>query len=262
MSDNKEIIEALKEINKALGATIADAESMENISFFKDSVKQAALTIYEKAQLLNVTQVKKQPVEIKIIKTESVTLPEEPIKEIPIVKSEAKIEIPEAKPAPVINIPTTKKEVKEVEIPTVEEVKVVTPIIEKEVSLPIESKSNTVNPIQSSIKQDEIDIDEATVNGKIAKFKEPVVNIADKLKDTPIKELVKAISISKKFEFINELFQGNAEAYKTCISSVESAGSFEHASSYIERNVAETFAWNENEDLAAEFFLLVKRRYL
>ena len=127
---------------------------------------------------------------------------------------------------------------------------------------PIAQKSVNNNQGPSIVKQEEIDLDEATVNGKIAKYKQPTINLADKLKDTPIQELVKAISISKKFEFINELFKGNADAYKACISSVESAGSFEAAANFIESNIADTYAWDDNENLAAEFFLLVKRRYL
>ena len=261
MSNNKEIFKVLKQLNEVLGASINEAENAENISFFKESIKQAAINLYAQAQLINVSPIVKTPVEIKIIKTETIVedtiaVPESPKPE-PDIIHEPIVE----KVAPVINIPVAKNVEKVTEIIKEETVKIAPPLVEKVVT-PIEQKTANNNQAPSIVKQEEIDLDEATVNGKIAKYKQPTINLADKLKDTPIQELVKAISISKKFEFINELFKGNADAYKACISSVESAGSFENAANFIESNIADTYAWDENENLAAEFFLLVKRRYL
>ena len=261
MSNNKEIFKALKQLNEALGASISEAENSENISFFKESIKQAAIHLFSQAQLINVAPPVKSPVEIKIIKPEA-TIEDtiavaEPPKPALVPIQEPIVE----KAATVINIPVAKNEVKVTEIIKEEIAITAPPVIEKE-ETPIEQKTAINNQVPSLVKQEEIDLDEATVNGKIAKYKQPTINLADKLKDTPIQELVKAISISKKFEFINELFKGNADAYKACISAVESAGSFEAAANYIESNIADTYAWDDNENLAAEFFLLVKRRYL
>jgi hypothetical protein len=261
MSNNKEIFKALKQFNEALNASINEAENSENISFFKESIKQAAINLYSQAQLINVSPNVKTPVEIKIIKVEtnvedSIAVPEPP-KALPISIQEPIVE----KVASVINIPVAKNVEKATEIIKEEIPKIAPPVIEKEVP-PVAQKTANNNQAPSIVKQEEIDLDEATVNGKIAKYKQPTINLADKLKDTPIQELVKAISISKKFEFINELFKGNADAYKACISSIELAGSFEAAANFIESNIADTYAWDDNENLAAEFFLLVKRRYL
>lgn len=264
MSNNHKIIESLKGLTTALNATLSEAESIENISFLKDSIKRAALSIYEQAQLLGNNELQsKQTVEEKIIKSEDIPVKEQPVITPPVIEPIQKVEIPEVKIAPVINIPVAKKEIPEAPpVVLVEEVKSNIPNLEEPVTKVVEQKVNANSTVTVVNKQEEIDVDEATVNGKIAKFKQPVINLADKLKDTPIKELVKAISISKKFEFINELFQGNAEAYKACIAAIESSGSFEKAANYIETNIADSYAWEENEDLAAEFFLLVKRRFL
>ncbi len=267
MSNNIEILNALKLSINALNDTITEAEAIGNFSFVQDRIKQGAIHIYEQAQLIDINAKTKQTVEIKIIKSEPVIVPDAPKENLPIIEPIAEIEVEVERPVPVINIPVinipvTKKEVQDNSIPQAIENKNSIPAIEEDKKAPAQEK--LISPISTTIvsKQDEIDNDEATVNGKLAKFKQPVVNLADKLKDTPIKELVKTISISKKFEFINELFQGNADAYKSCILAVETAGSFAIAADYIESEVAETYAWNENEDLAAEFFLLVKRRYL
>jgi len=262
MLNNKEIYTALRQINEALSASINEAENSENIAFFKESIKQAAIDLFSQAQLINVSPNVKSSVEIKFIKTEELTEAIEAISEPP--KSEP-IPIQETiveKAAPVINIPISKNEAKAIEIIKEDISKVAPPLKEKEGVTLLDVKPSNSNPTPSIVKQEALDLDEATVNGKIAKYKQTTIYLADKLKDTPIQELVKAISISKKFEFINELFQGNADAYKACILAVESAGSFDAAANFIERNIADTYAWNENENLAAEFFLLVKRRYL
>jgi hypothetical protein len=97
---------------------------------------------------------------------------------------------------------------------------------------------------------------------KLNKAKEAAVNVVDKQKETPIADLSKAISISKKFEFINALFDGQAELYKNSIQTIQTAKSYDDATQYIEANISGQFNWNEQEKLAAEFFSLVRRRFL
>ena len=100
------------------------------------------------------------------------------------------------------------------------------------------------------------------MNDKLSKSAIPPQNIAEKLKETPISDLVKAIAISKKFEFINLLFDGNSEFYKQCIQTVQSSSDYQTAIQYIEQEVIVKFDWQEHEKLAAEFFSLVRRRFL
>jgi hypothetical protein len=105
------------------------------------------------------------------------------------------------------------------------------------------------------------DNDQISLNEKLSKTKISTQNYAEKSKETPISDLLKAISISKKFEFINGLFDGNSEAYKTCINTIQNAESYESAIEYLEQDVLVNFNWDENEKLASELFLLIKRRF-
>ena len=97
---------------------------------------------------------------------------------------------------------------------------------------------------------------------KLNKTIEPVINVVDKQKETPIADIVKAISISKKFEFINTLFDGQADVYKNSIQTIQEANSYEDATQFIDTTLSQQFNWNEHEKLAAEFFSLVRRRFL
>lgn len=260
MSSNKAIIERLRQLNSVLVQTIADAENDKNPGFFKESIKHQAIQLFETAQMLTATENTvqtevKAPVEIKIIRQEAVEAP----KTQPVVAEEPKVVVPAEEPPksapPVENVAEIK-----VEAPRQKEIK---PAVEPVKPLQPSKKTFTPPPPPPSLN-DKLDDeeDDETVNDKIAKGQKPVINVADKLKDTPIRDLAKSIAISKKFEFINDLFDGNSEAYKSCLSAIENSGSYENATSHIESVVMKSFNWDDNELLAAEFFALVKRRFL
>lgn len=246
MSLNKTIITQLRQLNQALSQTLEDAEQNKHPEFFRESIKHSAIQIFEAAQLLTANVVETAPVEIKIIKQEQI----EEVKPVspPITKVEIKPDPPVQTPPPVV------------EAPVVEETKVIveSPKVVVEVKQPVAAP---VSPTSVNDKLDDDDDDE-TVNDKIAKNKKPVINVAEKLKELPIKDLPKSISISKKFEFINDLFDGNSEAYKICIQTIEASAGYEQATGYLENEIMSKFDWDDNELLAAEFFALVKRRFL
>lgn len=243
MTTNKEILELIRQLTTALSATIDDAGHHNNPVFFRESIKQSALNIFDKAQLLSEsTEIQKtetsRPVpEIKIIKQEEV----QPVAE-KIVIEEKPIRI-EVKAEPAVMI----EKVIEKPLPATEK---------KEVAKPEEKIQK---PSANNLEEEEED---NSLNARLAKNQQPVINVADKLKDTPVKELAKAISISKKFEFINGLFKGNAEHYKSMLQTIENCSGYDEASEHIGNHVAGNNDWDENEDLAAEFFALVKRRFI
>lgn len=117
--------------------------------------------------------------------------------------------------------------------------------------------TKTGNPAKESGDEDDL-----TLNERISRTKQPVLNYAEKSKETPIQDLTRAISISKKFEFINGLFDGDSDAYKKCLSSIQKQDTFQHAEQYLEDEVFPKFDWEENEKLAAEFFSLLRRRFM
>lgn len=228
--------EKLNQIEESLKKTIEfiQKDSLKlNANFISDYLKIKAIEIYNLANEISAQNHTENKVpEIKIIKKQELEIQEEEIKPTATVE--------EKKPEPEIKKPEPV-------------------IVVEEKPKPIE-KAEPKKPL--IVNEEEDEEEKVNINEKIAKTQQPVVNIADKLKETPIKELVKAISIGKKFEFINELFEGNADAYKDYIKQLESAGSYENAIAYTENNFTETQAWKENEKLVLDMMLLIKRRYM
>lgn len=231
--NNQDKLSQLEETLKKTIEFVQKDSTKLNINFVSDYVKNKAIEIYNIANDLTINQpIENKVPEIKIIKKQELEIKEETVKP-QVVQEENKV-IPEIK----------KPEPSQ---------------IAEEKPKPIE-KAEPKKPL--IINEEEDDEEKVNINEKIAKTQQPVVNIADKLKETPIKELVKAISIGKKFEFINELFEGNAEAYKEYIKQIENAGSYQNAMSFTEANFTDTQAWLENEKLVLDMMLLIKRRYM
>jgi len=137
---------------------------------------------------------------------------------------------------------------KKVEIP---------PVIEEQ-----ESEKHKQNGVKRSIT--EIYADRNT-NGKSSvndRFKKQSPEIADKLKQTPIRDLKAYIGLNKRFAFIETLFSDREEEYENAIAKVNGFKSYEEAVNYIRSDVLPKFEWSDDEPLVNEFFTLVMRRYL
>lgn len=238
--DNNGILEQLKQINIQLENALKEVEKGQDITFFKALVQKNAIDLYQKASMLDQALKSRNP-EIKIITHEQVSRPEPPEKkEEPAVTEPVKNETP-AEPVPEEKVQVVEKTV---------------PAEQKHIET-APSPAPKPKVIATTVEDDQ----ELSLNEKLSKNKQPVMNIADKSKETAIKDLVKFISIGKKFEFINGLFDGNADVYKTALQTVQHASSYEEATQYLESNITGPYEWDANENLAAEFFSLVKRRF-
>ena len=253
---NSEILVQLQQLHQALADTILQAEKGNNLTFYKESIKHTALHIFEKAQLLetNISTAKATPT-IKIIKQQEI------ITELIPIEHKIEIPIPDSI-VPIIEKPIIAEPKVEIQIPTapikVEEIVAVVPDPVKEIMNEVTPKAHTsyVHPSEGLADDDN------SLNAKLAKNKIPMQNIADKLTGMPIKELAKSISISKKFELIKELFHNNADAYKATLESIEQSANYAQAKEILQNQKDNNSKWHENEDLAAEFSELVRRRFL
>lgn len=89
--------------------------------------------------------------------------------------------------------------------------------------------------------------------------------LSQKLADSRIDDLNKAMGLNDKFLYINELFGGNAARFKIAIDYFnQEAKSLNDARTYIERELIETFKWVTplKADLSKQFIKLLRRRYL
>jgi hypothetical protein len=117
----------------------------------------------------------------------------------------------------------------------------------------IESKK-TISDIYAFQKENK-----STVNDK---FKKQGPEIADKLKQTPIKDLKSYIGLNKQFAFMSKLFNADEQLYEDAIARLNSFNSYEEATGFIQSELLPSLNWSDDEPLVSEFFTLVMRRYL
>lgn len=88
--------------------------------------------------------------------------------------------------------------------------------------------------------------------------------LSQKLADSRIEDLNKAMGLNDKFLYINELYGGNAARFKLAIDYFnQEAKTLNDARTYIERDLIEQFKWNSplKTSLSKDFIKLLRRRY-
>jgi hypothetical protein len=93
------------------------------------------------------------------------------------------------------------------------------------------------------------------------KLKEDRVEVAHKLKETPVKDLRKAIGINDKFTLINELFRGDEAMYDRSIKTINSFHILQEAEYWINRELKVKLGWNDSKENVQHFYQLVRRRF-
>ncbi len=81
-----------------------------------------------------------------------------------------------------------------------------------------------------------------------------------KVSKTAISDIKSAIGINDKFQFTNELFQGNAEEYLIAIQQLNSSDNFESAMTYF-LSLKLLYNWNMENETVIRLLDLVNRRF-
>ncbi|MBM3415811.1 MAG: hypothetical protein FJY20_05030 [Bacteroidetes bacterium] len=97
-----------------------------------------------------------------------------------------------------------------------------------------------------------------SLNDKLRQGKTELVEV---LKETPVKDLRKAIGINDRFLFINELFRGDEAMYERCIKTINSFNIYAEAEYWITRELKVKLGWNSDSNTVLHFDQLVKRRF-
>lgn len=130
--------------------------------------------------------------------------------------------------------------------------------------------SFTQESVQNEIVRDplnEIPTLSQQINGKDAqeslndKLKQVKTELAEVLKETPVKDLRKAIGINDRFVFINDLFRGDEAMYERSIKTINGFNIFPEAEYWISRELKVKLGWNSDHPLVLQFDQLVKRRF-
>ncbi|HUR66586.1 MAG TPA: hypothetical protein VMZ03_09560 [Chitinophagaceae bacterium] len=93
------------------------------------------------------------------------------------------------------------------------------------------------------------------------KLKQGKTELVERLKETPVKDLRKAVGINDRFLFINELFRGDESMYERCIKTINSFNIFPEAEYWITRELKVKLGWNNDSPTVQHFDQLVKRRF-
>ena len=98
----------------------------------------------------------------------------------------------------------------------------------------------------------------ASINEKLKQSK---IDLGDTLTEVPVRDLRKAIGVNDRFLFINELFRGDEVAYERSIKTINSFSIFAEAEYWIQRELKVKNGWDNGNDMVAQFYQLVKRRF-
>lgn len=93
------------------------------------------------------------------------------------------------------------------------------------------------------------------------RLKESKVELADRLNDSPVKDLKKAIGINDRYLYIIELFSGNESMYDRSIKTLNSFSILPEAEFWMERELKIKLGWQEDKPIVRQFIQLVRRRF-
>jgi hypothetical protein len=104
-------------------------------------------------------------------------------------------------------------------------------------------------------------LEETTAASINDRLKENKTEMAMLLKETPVKDLKKAISINDRHRFINELFRGDETMYERSIKTINGFHIYAEAEYWIQRELKVKLGWDSGLELVKTFDQLVKRRF-
>lgn len=93
------------------------------------------------------------------------------------------------------------------------------------------------------------------------RLKQDKTEVANMLKEAPIKDLRKGIGINDRFTFVRELFRGDESFYERSIKTINGFHIFSEAEYWINRELKYKIGWDEDKEAVKYFYQLVKRRF-
>ena len=93
------------------------------------------------------------------------------------------------------------------------------------------------------------------------KLKQGKTELIHTLKETPVKDLRKAIGINDRFLFIKELFRGDENMYERSIKTINSFSIYPEAEYWISRELKLKLGWSNDQLAVQHFDQLVRRRF-
>lgn len=118
--------------------------------------------------------------------------------------------------------------------------------------IPTFSQYNVIKEVNEIMGQQE------SLNDKL---KENRTEVMHAIKDSPIRDLRKAIGINDRFVFINELFRGDEPMYERSIKTINGFNIYPEAEYWMNRELKIKLGWDDTRENVKHFYQLVKRRF-
>jgi hypothetical protein len=112
-------------------------------------------------------------------------------------------------------------------------------------------------PVRETISEASLFQRDGSLNDALGKQK-PVHNIASSITDIPVADIWSAITINQRFLFIRELFKNEPDGFKNTVTLLNTLESWDAA----KRHLADSFDWDPDNHVVADFLNVVRRRFL
>ena len=94
------------------------------------------------------------------------------------------------------------------------------------------------------------------------KLSEKKTELAEKLKEEPLRDIRKAIGLNDRYIFISELFRGDEAMYERSLKTINHFSIYPEAEFWIQRELKLKLGWKEDHPFVKQFDQLVRRRFL
>lgn len=94
------------------------------------------------------------------------------------------------------------------------------------------------------------------------KLSEKKTELAEKLKEEPLRDIKKAIGLNDRYIFITELFRGDEAMYERSLKTINHFSIYPEAEFWIQRELKLKLGWQEDHPFVKQFDQLVRRRFL
>ncbi len=85
--------------------------------------------------------------------------------------------------------------------------------------------------------------------------------MAQAFRRAPVETVARSISLNQKFRFINQLFNGNTNAYSQALDEIDSLDNYGQALDLISYRYASQYLWDMSSDEVSELVEILKRRF-
>ena len=118
---------------------------------------------------------------------------------------------------------------------------------------------------QSLLSKYENETEESNKKTVISSLNESIIdgsqeNIAEKMMNSKVKDLKKAIPLHEKFHYTNELFGKNGDHYTQFLEALQTKQSWTEAESLLAQ-AASMYKWDPENKTALQFIALIQRRF-